>query len=344
MTARCYTSDVPKQVVMTDVARAAGVSAQTVSRVIHRSSSVSEKTRRRVEQAILELNYQPNISAQHLASRGTNTVGLLTIGHIYHGIRSTYIAIEQELRSDGMFLVSASASEEDPDAIIAAINYLKRQRTLALIVLLQRADVLPLLTRELTGQSGVLVMSGGHRIPHFVTISHDQIPGTTQVTEHLIEQCEGIGLLHVAGPLQAQDSVERLTTFQEVCQRHRVVARWVGAAGWSAHDGYEIAREILAHPPTAIFAANDDLAIGIAHALYEQGLTAGKDYALAGFDDLSTAAYLNPPLTSVTQKSPELTKPILNAIKAIRSGDTPDSFSVPTTLVIRESSLLKSED
>ncbi len=344
MTTHCYTSDVPKQVVMMDVARAAGVSAQTVSRVIHRSSSVSEKTRQRVEQAIVELNYQPNISAQHLASGGTNTVGLLTIGHIYHGIRSTYIAIEQKLRSDGMFLVSASAPEDDSDGIIAAINYLKRQRTLALIVLLQRADVLPLLTRELQGQSGVLVMSGGHRIPNFVTISHNQIPGTTQVTEHLIEQCDGIGFLHVAGPLQAQDSMERLATFQEVCHSHGVVPRWISAAGWSAKDGYDVAQEILAHPPRAIFAANDDLAIGIAHALCEKGLIAGKDYALAGFDNLSTAAYLNPPLTSVTQNSSELTTPILNAIKAIRSGDTPDSFSVPTTLVIRESSLLKSED
>lgn len=318
---------------MADVARHAGVSVQTVSRVVRGQSSVSDDTRKRVEAAIQALDYEPNMSAQILASGQSRSIGIITVGDLSFGMQDLFVSLEERARRAGRYVVSASAPENDSQELLAALKYLKARAVLATVVLAQNPFIIPVLERSQAGP-GVLVMSGRHRLSNYVTIGFDQISGSQALTRHLLSSTDSI--LHIAGPLSAQDAMERLAAYQEVCAEYGVPAPWISANGWSAESGYQVGRNIKPIPK-AIFAASDQIAIGVARALSERGLQAGKDYALGGFDDIAEAPYLTPSLTTVRQDFTTLADSVIAALEALIAGSVPDPIEIPTSLVIRES-------
>lgn len=318
---------------MADVARRAGVSLQTVSRVVHGHSSVSDATRSRVQVAIDELNYEPNISAQILASGQSRSIGVITVGDLSYGMQEIFVSVEARARWAGRYVVSASAPENDSQALVAALKYLQARGVLATVVMAQNPFIIPLLERTALSQ-GILVMSGRHHLSNYVTIGFDQISGSCELTRHLLSLTDSI--LHIAGPLSAQDAMERLAAYQQVCAEAGVPARWLSAHGWSAESGYKVGLE-LNPVPKAIFAASDQIAIGVARALGERGLEIGRDYYLGGFDDIAEAAYLRPSLTTVRQDFSALAEAIIAALEAIIAGEQPAAQEIPTVLVVRES-------
>lgn len=318
---------------MADVARRAGVSLQTVSRVVRGHSNVSDATRERVEAAIELLDYEPNISAQILASGQSHSIGVITVGDLSFGMQELFVQVEARARVAGLYVVSASVPENDSQALVTALKYLKARDVLATVVMAQNPFIIPVLERSNAGQ-GILVMSGRHRLSNYVTIGFDQISGSQQLTHHLLKSADSI--LHIAGPLSAQDAMERLAAYQEVCAEKKVPASWVSANGWSAESGYLAGRDIRL-VPQAIFAASDQIAIGVARALSEKGLQAGKDYLLGGFDDIAEAAYLIPSLTTVKQDYTALAQAVMNTLETIISGEIPAPIEIPTHIVLRES-------
>ena len=156
------------------------------------------------------------------------------------------------------------------------------------------------------------------------------------MVRHLLTLSDSI--VHIAGPLSAQDAMERLAAYQQVCAEAGVPARWVSANGWSAESGYCAGKE-LNPVPQAIFAASDQIAIGVARALWERGLEIGRDYYLGGFDDITEAAYLRPSLSTVQQDFSALAEAIIAALEALIAGKDPEHQEIPTRIIVRESTL-----
>lgn len=323
--------------VMADVARRAGVSLQTVSRVIHNHRAVSPTTRARVQEAITALDYHPDIAAQRLASGSSRSFGVVTVGKLHHGMRSTFSEIEAHARADGYFVLSASAPPQDLEALSDALSYVNGQRVLASVIIVQDPACLPLLSRLVSGR-GVLVMSGGHRLDGFTTVSFDQAQGARLATQHLLDHCQAASLVHVAGPLDSQDSLDRIGAFEACARAAGAAGRWFCAEGWSAWHGYQAGKKLLSQGvPEGIFASNDQLAIGIMRALFEAGARAGTDYRIVGFDDNPSSSFLQPSLSSVCQNYDLLASEIITALRAIVAGEPAPDVLIPTVLHPRES-------
>lgn len=324
---------------MADVAKQSGVSLQTVSRVVRGLTNVSDATRARVQAVINELGYEPNISAQILASGQSRSIGVVTVGDLSYGMQELFVSVEARARRTGRYVVSASAPENDSQELISALKYLQARGVLATVVMAQNPFIIPLLERTATSQ-GVLVMSGRHHLNNYVTIGFDQISGSCEITRHLLTLSDSI--VHIAGPLSAQDAMERLAAYQQVCAEVGVPARWISANGWSPESGYRVGLE-LNPVPKAIYAASDQIAIGVLRALAERGFKVGKDYYLGGFDDIPEAAYLYPALTTVQQDFSALAKAIIDALEEIIAEKNPPAVEIPTRLVIRESTVSESQ-
>ncbi|XCB29799.1 LacI family DNA-binding transcriptional regulator [Arcanobacterium hippocoleae] len=321
------------KVTMADVASRAGVSLQTVSRVVQNKANVSKATRERVQAVVRELNYEPDINAQILASGRSRSIGVITVGDIYFGMQKLFTAVEARARRAGRYVVSASVPENDPSELVSAMKYMRARGVLASVVLAQNPAIIPVLENTPVNR-GVLVMSGKHRLSDYVTIGFDQVSGSRELTAHLLSSTDSI--LHIAGPLSAQDAMERLAAYQEVCAEAGAAARWVSANGWSAEAGYNLGRD-LNPVPQAIFAASDRIAIGLMRALSERRLEAGKDYLLGGFDDIAEAAYLRPALTTVRQDFSLLAQEVIANLEEIIAGKEPCAVQVQTALIVRES-------
>ena len=318
---------------MADIARHAGVSLQTVSRVVRKQSNVSDSTREKIMAAITALDYEPDAAAQLLASGRSRSIGVINVGEIHFGMQQLFISIEAGARKTGKYVVSASAPENDTPELIAALKYLRARGVLATVVVTQNPTIIPVIERADFSQ-GVLVISGRHHLSNFVTIGFDQVKGARDMTRHLLDSKHSI--LHVAGPLATQDAMERLAAYQEACKKAGVPARWVSANGWSAEHGYQVGKEV--DPiPDAVFAASDQLALGYMRALHERGHKAGSDYIIGGFDDIDSAQYLWPSLTTVQQNYSALADAVINTLNSIIENRPVHSIEIPTSLIVRES-------
>lgn len=329
-----------KTVVMEDVARKAGVSAQTVSRVVNNHPSVRPATRERVYQAMRELNYKPNYAAQLLASGSSRSIGVLTVGHLHHGLMPVFSELQTKARKAGFFVLTAAAESENEKDVVEAIEYLQHRQVRASILFSPYASLIPIYGSRDIGPA-ILLTSTPHRIPGVTTVGLDQRTGMQQALDHLWEQ--GVNdTVHLAGDLKYIDGSERATVFQRYSSKHRKPSTIVGGVGWGCEDGYQAGQEILESGlPEAIIAGNDKLAVGAMKAFSEAGYQAGVDYRIIGFDDDETSAYLNPSLTSVRQDFEKLADVAVKGALGMMAGEEPTSIHIPTELFVRESSQIK---
>nr|WP_246656370.1 LacI family DNA-binding transcriptional regulator [Dactylosporangium vinaceum] len=291
---------------MRDVAHLAGVSHQTVSRVVNDHPNVRSETRARVLAAMRALDYQPNAAARTLATNRSQTVGLVTFDTTLFGPSFMVHAIERAAREAGYFVSIASAREPDVPQVREAIRRLREQAVEGIVTLAPVAAAWTALRQEPLDVPivGLGIASGEADGVPMVAI--DNAAGAALATRHLL----GLGhatVHHVAGPANWPEARERQAGWRAALEEANRPAPAALTGDWSAAAGYDAGLALAERTDvTAVFCANDQMAIGVLRALHEAGRRVPRDVSVVGFDDVPEAPYLLPPLTTVRQDFAEL--------------------------------------
>jgi LacI family transcriptional regulator len=328
------------QVTIRDVAREAGVSVATVSRVLNDSGPVREATRHRIREVARRLRYVPNTAARSLATRRTGTLGVL-LPDLYGEFFSEVIRGIDERAQESGFHLLVSSSHDDRAEIAAAMRAM-RGRVDGLVVMSPDADA-PTLAANLPETLPVVLLNSAVADGAFDVITVDNFGGAFTAVRHLA----ALGHRRIAtitGGRRNHDAAERLRGYRAALKASGLErsAALEATGDFTEQSGYRAARELLARRPrpTAIFAANDSMAVGAMSALREAGLRVPDDVAVAGFDDIPIARYMSPPLTTVHVAISELgARAVGRLLEAVRGKNRHRrrAETLPTTLVVRGS-------
>jgi DNA-binding LacI/PurR family transcriptional regulator len=323
---------------MHDVARVARVSHQTVSRVLNNHPHVRPATRERVRDAIAELGYRRNAAARSLVTRRSSVVGLLTPRTNLFGPNSSMIAIEVAAREAGYFVSLASVSESSAEELRTAVEHFKDQAAEA-VVLIAPAREWIAAARVVARDLPVVTMCADFRLtqPKLASVSMDNEAGGKLVTEHLIELGHrNIALLE--GPATSPEAAARRRGWRNALRSHGLTADRMFIGDWSSASGHAAGLQMVAENlPTAVFSANDQMALGLLRAFAEAGVSVPGDVSVAGFDDIPEAAYFVPPLTTVRQEFPALAAKCLDQLDRMLQGEPGHNVRIRPRLVVRSS-------
>jgi len=290
--------------VMSDVGRLAGVSHQTVSRVINGSRHVAPDTRQRVLDAMRVLDYRPNSVARALVTGRSNTLGVVTFDTTLYGPATTLYGIERAAHQAGYFIIVASLKALDRTSVIEAVDRLRLHAVDGILAIAPEKDAADALRSVPTEVPLVAVEAGPARGVPVVTI--DQVAGAQTATRHLLELGHRT-VWHVGGPRGWIEARQRLDGWRKTLKAAGVEVPEPLVGDWSAHAGYELGRRLSANRKvTAIFVANDQMALGVLRAMNEAGREIPRELSIVGFDDIPEAAYFSPPLTTVRQDFDEM--------------------------------------
>lgn len=322
---------------MTDVARAAAVSHQTVSRVLNGHPNVKPATRDRVLAAIEQLGYRPNLTARALASGRSSQLGVVTINTMLLGPVATLYAVEHAARASGYSVSITSVRSIDRRSLVESVSRLVAQAVAGVIIiapLATRDSALDALPADLPA---VVVEADPSSTVSAVAV--DSRLGARLATAHLLELGHRT-VFHVCGPRDWIEAQERATGWRDALRDAGARVPEPILGDWSAHSGYEAGR-VLARLPevTAVFAANDNMALGLLRALSEHGRSVPGDISVVGFDDVAEAGFFTPPLTSVRQDFPEMGRRSVELLlRQIDTGArTTEHVMLAPTLVLRGS-------
>jgi DNA-binding LacI/PurR family transcriptional regulator len=322
---------------MTDVARLAGVSHQTVSRVLNDHPNVRETTRLRVQAAMVELGYRPNRAARALVTGATQTIGVVTQATPLFGPARLRTALELAASNAGLDVSTVSVRSVDRESVAAAVERQLDQRVDGIVVIVPVPSAQAALDALDVNVPIVAIDGDPSRVSGLVTV--DQVEGARLATQLLLDSGHDT-VWHVSGPSDWFDSAGRVEGWRSTLEKAGREIPPVIAADWTSAAGYR-AGQMLARMPeaTAVFAANDHLALGIMKALRDVGLDVPGRLSLVGFDDIPEAAYLTPPLTTIRPDFDEVAQRAVDAIVRWRAqgGTAPQVPAVPPTLVLRES-------
>ncbi|MFF4506786.1 LacI family DNA-binding transcriptional regulator [Streptomyces sp. NPDC001401] len=338
-TGRGGSSAAPRSV---DVARLAGVSQKTVSRVFNDEPYVSADVRRRVMDAAEQLGYRRNNAARALASGRTRSIGVVTLGTALYGPASLLMGVERVVRDTGYALRVVNTMEGDPAGVAGAMDSLLDQGVDGIVIsepIDEQGDGGALSLRV---DVPVLVIGAPPPVtaPTVLTAGNGADLMARTATEHLLDLGH-MTVHHLAGPGRWYAARDRLEGWRAALTAHGRDVPEVVAGDWSAASGYAAGRELAEDDGvTAVFAANDDMAIGLIRALTEAGRRVPEDVSVVGFDDIPVAAYVTPPLTTVRQPfdavAQEGLKRLVHAIENPEADPLPPS-SPPVDLVVRAS-------
>ncbi|PXY27674.1 LacI family DNA-binding transcriptional regulator [Prauserella muralis] len=325
-----------RQPALTDVAALAGVSHMTVSRVINGNGSVRAETRRRVLAAVEELGYRPNSLARALATGRSRALGVVALDSVLYGPASTLFGIENAARESGYGISIASVGQPDGSSIAGAVEDLRLQGVEGIVVIaphVATGKVLEGIPRDLP----LVAVADTDQAPVPV-VAVDQGDGARRVTEHLLALGHET-VWHVAGPEDWLDATARERAWRTTLTEWGAELPPVSRGDWSPRSGYEAGRELLDHGGvTAVFVANDQMALGVLRAFSEAGVSVPGDVHVAGYDDVPEAAYFSPPLTTVRQDFIALGRTTFGQLSRQIEGEKPASRSiVPAELIVRES-------
>ncbi|EHR61863.1 LacI family DNA-binding transcriptional regulator [Saccharomonospora cyanea] len=331
--------------VMADVARLAGVSQQTVSRVLNHHPSVSPGTRTRVMAAIQELGYRPNSAARALVTKRTKVIGVVGFDTSLYGPASTLLGLEQAARSAGYFVSVASVRTPDGEAVEQALQRLTGQSVEGVVVIApQRATVEALANAP--ADLPLVVVEGGDGNGRPV-VCVDQVEGARLVTRHLLDQGAPT-VWHVAGPTEWLEAQSRVEGWRRALRDAGVEPPEPLRGDWSPASGYS-AGQLLAERSDvrAVFVANDQMALGVLRAFHERGVSVPDDVLVAGFDDIPESAYFTPPLTTVRQDFDAVGRRSIELLLELINGGPAESTEavgtaaaiVPPELVVRQSTV-----
>ncbi|MGW2091371.1 LacI family DNA-binding transcriptional regulator [Promicromonospora sukumoe] len=352
-----------QRVSMTDVARRAGVSQKTVSRVVNREPHVADAIRARVQAVIDEMGFRPNAAARALVTRRNPRIGMVTMGTALYGPTSILAGVDAALRGTGYHLSVARTQGGGVADLQAAIDELVAQ-DIAGLVLSEPIDLghpelrlpggLPVLTFDSPtsvaeaapdGAPGAVPDVGhgraatpGETAKDRLVLGADELSGARSATEHLLTLGHRT-VHHIAGTSGWAATARRIAGWRSALADAGAPVPDVVHGDWSPRSGYEATTELLARGSvTAIFAANDHMAIGAIRAVERAGLRVPQDVSVVGFDDAPEAEFLSTPLTTVRQDFAEVTRLAVHRLVRAVEGRPPAERHrlVPTELVVRE--------
>lgn len=318
------------------VATIAGVSHMTVSRVLNDHPNIKPDTRRRVLEAIEELDYRPNLVARALATQRSRRIGVLVESSVAFGPSSIVRAVELAARAADYSVTQIALHEGDGTSPQEAVENLITQGVDALCVIAPRSSSVAALRRVAINVPMLVVKADAD--PTFLTVSIDQHAGTSLVVDHLV----ALGhrdILHLSGPLDWLDARARERAFHSRAKSWGIRERPIVVGDWTADFAYDFAMGLNKLPEyTAVFAANDDMAIGLIHGLHDKGFEVPTDLSVVGFDDVPLARHFIPPLTTVRQDFHALGGAVVEMLRAaIEEREIPALTRIPTELVPRAS-------
>jgi DNA-binding LacI/PurR family transcriptional regulator len=320
-----------------DVARLAGVSHQTVSRVINDHPNVRDSTRERVQKAVRQLRYRPSTAARAMVRRRSRNLGLITTGSPDYGPASTVLGFTAAAREARYTVSIAPLPDPDPEYIRASVELLLSQSIEAVIVLATRRSLINALAATELDLPVIAVDPSG--VLAATTVAIDQYAGARRATGYLISQGHR-DIVHLAGPADSIDAAERVRGWQDAMTDHGLAAPTPDEGDWSPASGYAYGRRLgsgVGGLPTAVFSSNDQMALGLLHALRDRGLEVPGDVSVIGFDDIPEAEHVVPPLTTMRQDFVQLGHDIMaTVLHRLEEID----FAVPRSLpqlIVRES-------
>ena len=318
---------------MYDVAARAGVSHQTVSRVVNGFGGIRPETRDRVAAAIAELGYRRNVAARSLATRRSHAIGVLAPAVTDYGPTSTVQGIEIAARAAGYHsLVTTTA--DDRESIVSGLEFLLDQAIEALVVIAPQQRVLEAL-RELDIRLPIATLQAVE-LGSGTAVSVDQTSGARLVMAHLL----GLGhrhIQHVAGPPELIEAQARRRAYEDALVAEGLEVPPVVIGDWTAESGYRAA-SLLSPATTAVFSANDQMALGLIHGLVDLGRRVPHDISVVGFDDVPEARFYLPALTTVRQDFEQIGRVAVESlIRQIEGAPAEHIYPLEARLIVRES-------
>jgi DNA-binding LacI/PurR family transcriptional regulator len=321
---------------MADVARLAGVSHQTVSRVLNDHPNVRPQTRDHVLAAIAELGYRPNAAARTLVTRRTRTLGVVSFDTTLYGPASMLYGIERAA-AHSYFVSIASLPALDRRSVIGAVERFLDQGVEGIIVIAPKSSAVAACGKIRARVPLIAVGCGTHAA--LASAAVDNTAGARLATRYLLELGHPV-VHHVAGPHSWLDAQERIAGWRGALRDAGIDEPPPLAGDWSAASGYRIGHQIADDPEvTAVFCGNDHMALGLLRALNERGRRVPGHVSVVGFDDIPESGYFLPPLTTVRQDFGELGRRAVGALIDMINGRPapPSCLRIPPHLVARAS-------
>ncbi|MGW0707202.1 LacI family DNA-binding transcriptional regulator [Streptomyces sp. NPDC002643] len=327
--------------VMDDVARLAGVSKQTVSRVLNDNPAVRAETREAVLEAMRTLGYRPSRSARSLASGRTRMLGVISFDAARYGPASTLIAINTAAQEAGYLVSSIALDTADRDTVVQAVDRLSAEGADGVIAIAPQRAVATALAEARLDTPLVMLDNGlGDDTP---VVTSDFRAGARLATGHLLSLGHAT-VRHIAGPTGWTSADRRAASWRETLVEAGAPVHEPLVGDWSADSGYELGRRLAAEPDvTAVFVSNDQMALGLLRALHEAGRRVPDDVSVVGYDDIPEAAHLLPPLTTIRTDFSSIGTRALRLLVAQLDGPgaTGDSVErdpvIPVELIVRDS-------
>ncbi|NNC12517.1 LacI family DNA-binding transcriptional regulator [Planctomonas sp. JC2975] len=323
---------------MSDVAARAGVSAQTVSRVSNGLDTVKAATRDRVLSAMAELDYRPNSAARALKSGRFQNVGVLMFSLQNIGSVRILDAITSAAAAEGFSIDLISTGDPSTGSITDALSRLDQEAVDGIIVIVEAHE---LSEHSITFPDRIpSVLVDSREYDDRVSVNADQKQGARLAVEHLLELGHPT-VWHVSGPIGTSNAAaDRADAWREVLDEHgRTVPELLGGT-WNAESGYEAGKVIAARDDvSAVFCANDQLALGVLRALHEGGRAVPGEISVVGFDDNPESAEYWPPLTTVRQDFTEVGQQAFGLLSQAIQGEGIDTGLrlIENELIVRAS-------
>lgn len=338
------------RVTIKDVARACGVSTQTISRVLNNKVDVSQETREKILAVMNDMEYQPSAVARSMRQQA-KTIGVIIAGLEFFGISATLTGITQAAEALGFTLIVKELPSFDSMEIQPLIQSLTAHQVKGIICAAPEvSENWKLIPKKVNYQIPPMVFLKGNPSSAPVTISLDNYSGAYSIVMHLVEQGYK-HIAHISGPLEGWEARERKRGWtRALIDSGRPVPDQATVSGsWSSASGFEIMKTLVTQYPEldAVFSANDQMAFGVLNYAWRNGIKIPEQLGVAGFDDLPESKYSIPPLTTVHQ---DLNRLGDIAVKKLLSLDNPkvkypdvegDAIILPTELRIRNSTQRK---
>ena len=324
---------------MYDVARAAGVSHQTVSRVLNEHPSVRPETRARVLAVIEDLGYRRNSAARALVTRKSGIIGVITTRDALYGPTSVLLGVEAAARQNGYFVSLVSLSEPNQGEMRAALEHFMDQRVEGVVVVAPSSDFVQASVAVRPGVPMVTVSALAQCPAGIYVTAVDHYRGARTAVRHLIDLGH-TEIAHISGPRDSLDASARVRGWRDELRAADLRPSSVIVGDWTATAGYGAGEQLISGSglPTAVFAGNDEMALGLLRALAVHGVRVPREVSVVGFDDIAVSAFFAPPLTTMRQDFSELGRRCIAVLVAVIGGGQPVAQSlVEPVLMVRSS-------
>lgn len=321
-----------------DVAKLAGVSHTTVSRVLNDRQYVSEATKLRVEVVMKQLGYRPNLLARSLVTRRSTTIGVLVISdsNLVGSLRILSEVSVEATRSN-LFTSITSFDRSAGESLSEAMFRLLDQGLAGLVIISARKEGLNEIVEMAQGMPLVFCKAKPDNFGYCIKLDNET--AAYMATRHLISLGH-TGIVHFSGPIGLIDSEDRRRGFVRAMSEAGLPSNMIFEGDWSADSGYQIAQRLLESGAkfTAVFSGNDKMALGLINAANQKGLEVPSDVSIIGFDDLEESKHFRPALTTVRQDFTEFGSLAITMLRAQMNGEREPKFEplVPE-LVLRQS-------